>query len=417
MNEDKNMIFNVEGGQVNISTGQVNIFSDSSDIRDKLLLAETTLPIKIVYDSEYVKNLYEHFDIYYNYILHFFPENLVSLKSTKENIDLIKHGLHSYFNGRVNETYNCIKKIIVKYYNSPYIVAPVNENYAFRGLAPKKIRPKGFSKEYDASYQKMLEHELSFFKARVATEKLGIIDMLHIPFDKRNLVATQRFSIPGIPCIYLATTTYGSWLELGTPEADIFQVSAFKIPSDLRILNLCLQWKFIYGIKKIIDVDKEFFDFLEIYPLIIATSYHVSEMGRRFKSEYIISQIVMQVCNELKIDGIAYLSKRTCDSYAYPQAVNLAIAVPYNTEYLYWSRANEIYITDPVRFSDFAIIENTNQCASHFSSYVNEIYKNNINNDIILAGKKMKYTNTGFSAFDEYLVKQEFSGFTDILKL
>lgn len=385
---------------------------------DKKLLTETALPIKIVYDSEYVKNLYEHLDFYYNYILGFFTENKKNIKSTKENIDLIKQGLHFYFNGKVNETYNCIKEIIVKYYDSPYIVASVDENYAFRGLAPKKIRPNRYTyKEYDASYQKMLKHELSFFKARVATEKLEISDMLHIPFDKRNLVATQRFSISGIPCIYLSTTSYGSWLELGTPESDIFQVSSFKIPSDLRILNLCIQWKFIYGMKGIANADREqeiLFDFLEIYPLIIATSYHVSEINRRFKSEYIISQIVMQVCNELNLDGIAYLSKRTSDYYAYPQAVNLAIAVPYNTEYLYWSRANEILITEPVRFSDFSNAKDSNQCAGHFSSYVNEIYKNNINNDIILAGKEMKYTNTGFSAFDEYLVTQEFNRFINI---
>lgn len=49
------------------------------------------------------------------------------------------------------------------------------------------------------------------------------------------------------------------------------------------------------------------------------TSFQVKEMKRNFKSEYIISQLLMQVVNELDIDRIAYLSKKMVDIYAYPQ--------------------------------------------------------------------------------------------------
>lgn len=327
--------------------------------------------------------------------------------------------MNCYYNGRIKKAYECIKKILINYINSPYIVAPANENYAFKGLSPKIIRPNILisDEDYANIYENMLAHELSFFKARVASEKITIKDMLHIPFDKRSLVLTQRFSIPGIPCIYLSTTSYGCWLELGTPESDIFQVSSFKIPTDLRVLNLCIRWKFIEGMIKLANTKEErevIFDFYEIYPLVIATSYHIREINRKFKSEYIISQIVMQVCNELKIDGIAYLSKRITDYYAYPQAVNLAISVPYNADFLYWERANEVLITEPVRFSDFCKMKLDNQDIAQFSSYVNEIYKNSLNNDILIAGNEMKYTDTKFSAFDEYLVAQKFKRFTNL---
>lgn len=99
--------------------------------------------------------------------------------------------------------------------------------------------------------------------------------------------------------MYLSATSFGTWLEIGLPEAEYFQVSSFTIENEYE-KNMVLSS-------------------LEIFPLVIATSYHVSEMNRKFKSEYIISQIIMQVCNELNIDGVAYLSKRMPDFYAYPQ--------------------------------------------------------------------------------------------------
>ena len=220
--------------------------------------------------------------------------------------------------------------------------------------------------------------------------------------------------------MYLSTSSFGAWLELGLPEAEYFQVSSFKIPKNLKVLNLCIQQHLINGMSSYIENDYEkniVLSSLEIFPLIIATSYHVSETDRKFKSEYIISQIIMQVCNELNIDGVAYLSKRMLDYYAYPQAINLAIAIPYNEKCLYWQRANEILLTKPIRFSDFLReridnnIENQN-----FNSYVNEIYKDGEHNEIVLAGNIEKYTMTKHSAFDEYLLKQEFYNFSEICK-
>lgn len=327
----------------------------------------------------------------------------------------------SYYNGKISEAYNCIKNILEQYVDSPFVVAPVDKNYAFRGSAVKELRPKIYSNEkYDPIYDKMLNHDLSFYRARTGVEIIQEKDMFHIPFNKRGIINTQRFSIAGLPCLYLSTSSFGAWLELGLPEAEYFQVSSFKIPKNLKVLNLCIQQHLINGMSSYIENDYEkniVLSSLEIFPLIIATSYHVSETDRKFKSEYIISQIIMQVCNELDIDGVAYLSKRMLDYYAYPQAINLAIAIPYNEKCLYWQRANEILLTKPIRFSDFLReridnnIENQN-----FNSYVNEIYKDGEHNEIVLAGNIEKYTMTKHSAFDEYLLKQEFYNFSEICK-
>ncbi len=376
------------------------------------------LPRNIIRDCDYEKDLNDTLDKYFEFVSKQIGKQTDCISKIKRNIDLIKESIRTYYEGKIAVSYKCIKSVLEEYVDSPYIVATLNENYAFRGNAPKTIRPSVYkSAQYDSGYEAMRNHPLSFFKARIAAEEINIKDMLHIPLDKRGLIATQRFSIAGLPCLYLSTTSFGTWLELGTPEFDVFQVSAFQIPMDLKVLNLCISQWMINGASSFIGRDDEkeaVFNFLEIFPLIIATSYHVSERNRNFKSEYIISQLVMQVCNDLGIDGVAYLSKRTKDYFAYPQAVNLAIAIPYNQDSKYWNRADEIYITKPIKFSDFCKMKKTNQGVKNFSAYVNEIYKDNWSNKVDVAGNIMEYTETRHSAFDEYLVMQEYIKYTEI---
>ena len=385
-------------------------------------LNDFPLPQTVTYDCDYAGELYKYLDNYSTYIQEKIGKEYPdTIKTIDSNIVQTKKCILSYYNGKISEAYNCIKNILEQYVDSPFVVAPVDKNYAFRGSAVKELRPKIYSNEkYDPIYDKMLNHDLSFYRARTGVEIIQEKDMFHIPFNKRGIINTQRFSSAGLPCLYLSTSSFGAWLELGLPEAEYFQVSSFKIPKNLKVLNLCIQQHLINGMSSYIENDYEkniVLSSLEIFPLIIATSYHVSETDRKFKSEYIISQIIMQVCNELDIDGVAYLSKRMLDYYAYPQAINLAIAIPYNEKCLYWQRANEILLTKPIRFSDFLReridnnIENQN-----FNSYVNEIYKDGEHNEIVLAGNIEKYTMTKHSAFDEYLLKQEFYNFSEICK-
>ena len=361
---------------------------------------------------------------YYKYVSAKISNHTESIKGIEENIKLIKECLENYYNSRLAEAYDNIKRMLIKYADgdrlTPFVVAAINENYAFRGCAPEKIRPVIYTgKKFEKEYEKMINHSLTFFRARIADETIQAKDMLHIPFNKRNIVGSQRFSIPGIPCIYLSTSSYGAWIELERPESNQFQVSSVQIPTDIRILNLCIQQYLIDGKTSLIgnaEEEKQARACLEIFPLVIATSYQVEEKERKFKSEYIISQIVMQVCSEIGIGGVAYLSKRTKDLYAYPYAVNLAIAIPNNKGSLYWERAGEVKITEPVRFTNFLSKgvqnENNNQ---HFLSYVNEIFKDNYSKNIIIDGMEIEYIKTNFSAFDEYILKQNYMGFTELL--
>lgn len=183
-------------------------------------------------------------------------------------------------------------------------------------------------------------YPLSFFRARLNNSCLDKKDMLHIPFYNRELVSTQRFSIPGVPCLYLGTTSYVCWLEMDKPQDNIFNISSFKLPKDLKILNLAIDTNLIKnqiqlvnqssGKKK--DNNTKLLNLMiELMPLVYATSFSIKNTNRKFKSEYIISQLIMQCLNELKIDGIAYISKKVKNSIlAFPQCINLAIPMKTN---------------------------------------------------------------------------------------
>lgn len=393
------------------------------------------LPCVVKEDKDYYIRLKDYLSGYMNHVKNIKGISEECINNTKDNIKLILEALGYYNNAKIIKAQKNIETILKRYYDNPHIVADVDNNYAFRGMAAKPIQPEDYI-EYD-KYEKMNNHELSFFKARVGVNKINRKDMLHIPFDKRGLISTQRFSIPGVPCIYLSTSSLGCWLELNKPSINEFQVTSFKLPNNLKILNMCVQQHLINGATKGGYVNENQYkvitSFIEIFPLVCATSFQVLEENRKFKSEYIISQLVMQVSNDLEIDGVAYLSKKMEDFYAYPQLVNLAIIMPCknfvqyedNPLDVYWDRSDEIELTDTFKIldidleSNYRIDLNDNiHCLDEkfmkkeeYLSYVNEIYKDNYHNKVEVNEKEEKYTETIFSEFDEFLLDQNFLNF------
>ena len=119
------------------------------------------------------------------------------------------------------------------------------------------------------------------------------------------------------------------------PQDSIFNVSSFIPPLDLKILNLVIDYRLVNKqLKVTIEINEDKKDYninllesmLEIFPLVYATSFTIKNKERRFKSEYIVSQLIMQCLSDLNIHGIAYASKKVVDSIlAFPQCINLAI--------------------------------------------------------------------------------------------
>ncbi len=72
--------------------------------------------------------------------------------------------------------------------------------------------------------------------------KLAKRDLFHIPFKLRHKVASQRFSIPGIPCLYTAGSTYTCWEEIGRPPFYELHVAALWVPQGESFRFLDLRW-------------------------------------------------------------------------------------------------------------------------------------------------------------------------------
>ena len=50
-------------------------------------------------------------------------------------------------------------------------------------------------------------------------------EMFHIPFQLRGKVNTQRYSLPGYPCLYISRSIWATWEEMHEPQLSQFCVS------------------------------------------------------------------------------------------------------------------------------------------------------------------------------------------------
>ena len=213
-------------------------------------------------------------------------------------------------------------------------------------------------------------------------------DMHIIPSSKRELTSTQRYSIPGVPCLYLSSNSFILWNELGRPRFENLCVSCFKIlDKEMKVLDLSFGYQSIF--REIVEnylnyekvpfvfkdtkgniikdfADIRFSDFLEnvndekyimlssIYPLLAAVSIHCKEKNRKFKSEYVISQLIMHCLRECK--GILYRSSAMDGKYGLP-SINLAIPnLQFDKNYknnLYGDIGKLVEITDSFNFQYF----------------------------------------------------------------
>ena len=143
-------------------------------------------------------------------------------------------------------------------------------------------------------------------------------ELFHIPYNKNYLVGTERYSMPGYPCLYLASQAELAWYECGKPQK--FAIAKFDIPKEENYLKfidfseklLPLKYSFLswfHSKKNKIEVQKYLLKYIYTYPLRAACSVVVEHHGAKFIEEYIIPQLLLQwVRNDKDFDGIRYES-------------------------------------------------------------------------------------------------------------
>ncbi|WP_121424445.1 hypothetical protein [Enterobacter sp.] len=141
-------------------------------------------------------------------------------------------------------------------------------------------------------------------------------DIFHIPFSKRHLVSAQRYSVAGLPCLYLGTSLYVCWQEMNKPDFDKLYISAFTTEdNNSRVLNFApsLLNSVYEDDESTTSLVQRKASYLILWPLIIACSFIRKHSDSKFIQEYIIPNLLMQWVSQRiqsPIVGISYFSTR-----------------------------------------------------------------------------------------------------------
>lgn len=77
-------------------------------------------------------------------------------------------------------------------------------------------------------------------------------ELFHVPFSDREKVSSARYSIPGLPCLYLGNSIYVCWEEMGRPDLNSIHVSRFELQENafkfLRFGGLTLIIRGLYSL-------------------------------------------------------------------------------------------------------------------------------------------------------------------------
>ena len=350
---------------------------------DNLLNNELIGPFEVDADCKYYDDLKDRFNIFNDVIKSSGAEQRY-IEIVKDYTCKVLNVIEEYYKGNIIKSQNILYDIVSDLKNDEYAVDDINHSKAFIGSD---------------------ELSVDFFRGRVSGngETFQKEEMTHIPFKLRERTKNERFSISGLPCLYLGNTSYCCWLELGKPIDGLFNVSPVKVRNK-KILNLAVSicdWKNLHGFGR--KIDENIAVWLKLIVLMIATSYRVKNgKDRFFKSEYIVSQNLMIVCKDLGIDGIAYYSKQVVDERLAYSAVNVALFAEYNgndDSVL----LQDVAIEEPVNMGFYKQLATVRERTSNYKLRI-ETW-NFLRNYIGTYKRQPSYKDTEFFKFDKYLFK------------
>lgn len=194
------------------------------------------------------------------------------VENIKDSIETIMNALDLYLSAHIVECINTISEYLKN--NKKLLVLKINKNSAKDNKWYRMRMQKRYKRVFSAD------------------------EMFHIPFELRGKVSTQRYSLPGYPCLYISRSIWATWEEMHEPQLSQFSVSLLKPQEDFRVLDLRL--RDLDSIKKY-EMEK----ILCTLPLVISCSIKVLNPDDNFKPEYIIPQMVMLVLveNQYTVEG------------------------------------------------------------------------------------------------------------------
>lgn len=150
-------------------------------------------PFEIEKDSEYYPDLREKYSIFLNDAKRA-KADAESIKIIEKFKNRIQEAVRDYYKGNIISSHKKIKNLVKDCVDDPFAVSEVSKSFASPGVGP----------------------EVQFFRARLGNPRgFKAKDMLHLPYSLRGRTGNYRFSIPGVPSLYLGNyhTLDGSNLE------------------------------------------------------------------------------------------------------------------------------------------------------------------------------------------------------------
>lgn len=142
----------------------------------------------------------------------------------------------------------------------------------------------------------------AFYRIRIQPENDSISELFHIPFEKRGKVKSQRFSIPGVPSLYLSDSLYTCWKELHCPPIEDIHFIKSNPKPELKFFNLRFHPE-----EAVLGGEKVVFNQFMKWPIVALCSIKVKNPDDSFKPEYIIPQLLYEwIRNNKELDGIIY---------------------------------------------------------------------------------------------------------------
>lgn len=263
--------------------------------------------------------------------------------------------------GRINQLCDGINRAIEREYQGMRHSAYASIKNQLDGYKSQRRKIQGLA--YDKNVLTVPAGTVSYRMRKVDLEEqhnLKRRDMFHIPLDKKGLVQTQRYSVPGYPCLYLSRNVYGCWEEMGRPTFGTVMVSKFVSRQEFRVLDLRLPTEASW-----IDTPQMCAEF---FPLVIASMVQVKNSKEYYKPEYLIPQLLTEWVithnrentPDKEIIGILFTSSKKSNDFDFPDDSydNYAIPVlkPLSSK-KYCDRLSEIFHLSAPTYYDLEVLK------------------------------------------------------------
>lgn len=198
--------------------------------------------------------------------------------------------------------------------------------------------------EKDLTFNKFPDDDYHFYRARTIIEQpiTTADEMFHVPFEERHKLKTNRYSVPGLPCLYLSNSVLTCWAELNQPPLEKIVVSRFRTSDRLNYLNLIPDYQWfrdsLYRIQRSPEqrsaqashytVKSWLPRTIKVFPLLYLCYRKVQHQEAAFKPEYIFPQLLMQwLLKKKEYHGIRYMSTK-CEPSGDHNNVFINYAIP-----------------------------------------------------------------------------------------